>query len=297
MGNVAFHCNNDYLIWITYFYTKEKLELITMNKSVKQEQMETKILQRLSGKALKTAELLFADTELQAMQEYANVVSIKRLGYNDHGPVHMRKATYNAIRMFHLLKDAGIKMNLEQENIGTWEDSLIGVLFASLLHDLGMSIARELHENQSIILAIPIIDRILEQIYKPDDFMLKTAVRSIAIEGIFGHMATHRIHSLEAGIVLIADGSDMEKGRARIPSILSQQPKVGDIHRTSSSAIQKVRISKGTEKPINITVEMSASVGFFQIEEVFFPKINISPVKPYIELYAGVVDREMLRYL
>jgi len=42
---------------------------------------------------------------------------------------------------------------------------------------------------------------------------------------------------------------------------------------------------------------MNASVGFFQVEEVFFPKINNSPVKPYIELYAGVIDREMLRYL
>jgi metal-dependent HD superfamily phosphatase/phosphodiesterase len=268
-----------------------------MNKSVKQTQLEERILEKLSGKPRMATELLFADTELQALHEYANVVSIKRLGFNDHGPVHMRKTTYYAIKMFKLLKDAGIKMNLEAEGIATSDDSLVGVLFASLLHDLGMTVAREQHEYLSITLALPIIDKILEQIYKPEEQMLKTAVRSIAIEGIFGHMANRKIHSLEAGIVLIADGSDMEKGRARIPTMLNLTPKVGDIHRTSSSAIQQVNISKGKEKPINITVEMSASVGFFQIEEVFFPKINISPVKPYIELYAGVIDREMLRYL
>ena len=268
-----------------------------MNKSVKQLQMEERILHKLAGKPLQAAELLFGDIELQAMQEYANIVSIKRLGYNDHGPVHMRKATYNAIKLFNLLKEANIEMNLEKEGVGTADDSLTGVLFASLLHDLGMMIAREQHEYLSITLALPLIDKILDQIYKPQEHLLKTAVRSIAVEGIFGHMATRKIHSLEAGIVLIADGSDMEKGRARIPSMLSQTPKVGDIHRTSSSAIQKVKIGKGLEKPINITVEMSASVGYFQIEEVFFPKINISPVKPYIELYAGVIDREMLRYL
>ncbi|HOD18443.1 MAG TPA: phosphohydrolase [Candidatus Cloacimonadota bacterium] len=268
-----------------------------MYKSVKQIQLEERILKILSGKPRKAAEMLFADDELQAMQEYANIVSIKRLGFNDHGPVHMRKATYNAIKMFNLLQEAGIQMNLEAEGVGTAEDSLIGVLFASLLHDLGMSIAREQHEYLSITLALPFIDRILEQLYSSEEPILKMAVRSIAIEGIFGHMATRKIHSLEAGLVLIADGSDMEKGRARIPTMLSQTPRVGDIHRTSSGAIQKVRISKGKEKPINITVEMSASVGFFQIEEVFFPKINISPVKPYIELYAGVTDREMLRYL
>jgi metal-dependent HD superfamily phosphatase/phosphodiesterase len=268
-----------------------------MNKSVKQNALERSILKSLSGKPLQAAQMLFADPQLQAMQEYANVVSIKRLGFNDHGPVHMRKATFNAIKMFNLLHDAGIKMSLEKEGAGTADDSLTGVLFASLLHDLGMSIARHSHELISIQLATPFIDRILDAIHAPDDFPTKTAIRSIAIEGIYGHMATQHIHSLEAGLVLIGDGSDMEKGRARIPSMLSNAPRVGDIHRTSAGAIQKVSITKGNEKPISITVEMSASVGFFQIEEVFFPKINISPVKPYIELYAGVIDREMLRYL
>ncbi len=268
-----------------------------MYKSAKQAQMEERIRKQLTGKPGQVAEMLFEDPELQAMQEYANIVSIKRLGYNDHGPVHMRKATNNAITMFNLLGAAGIKMNLEQEGVGTDQDSLIGVLFASLLHDLGMAIAREQHEFMSITLALPFIDKILQKVYDQDEYILKSAVRSIAIEGIFGHMANRKIHSLEAGLVLIADGSDMEKGRARIPTILSQTPRVGDIHRTSSGAIQKVKIGRGQEKPINITVEMSASVGFFQIEEVFFPKINISPVKPYIELYAGVPEREMLRYL
>ena len=268
-----------------------------MNKSIKQQQMEERILNKLDGKPLQAATLLFADESLQALQEYANVVSIKRLGYNDHGPVHMRKATYNTIKMFHLLTDANIQMNLEKEGIGTAEDALVAVLFASLLHDLGMSVARDLHEMLSIQLALPYIEKVLDQIYSPEDLMLKTALRSLAIEGIFGHMATHRIHSLEAGLVLIGDGSDMEKGRARIPSILSLEPRVGDIHRTSASAIQKVKITKGETKPIRITVEMTASVGFFQIEEVFFPKINTSPVKQYVELFAGVPEREMLRYL
>ncbi len=268
-----------------------------MNKSAKQSSLEQRILKQLEGKPLQAAQLLFSDPQLQAMQEYANIVSIKRLGFNDHGPVHMRKATLNAIKMFKLLHDAGIQMNLEKEEAGTAEDSLTAVIFASLLHDLGMSVARHSHEIISIQLATPYIDRILDAIHAPDAYMTKTAIRSLAIEGIFGHMATNRIHSLEAGLVLIGDGSDMEKGRARIPSMLSNEPRIGDIHRTSAGAIHKVRIQKGAEKPISITVEMSASVGFFQVEEVFFPKINISPVKPYVELYAGVTDRDLLRYL
>ena len=74
-----------------------------MNKSVKQSSLEERIIKLLSGKPLMAATLLFEDEQLQAMQEYANIVSIKRLGYNDHGPVHMRKATYYSIKMFNLL--------------------------------------------------------------------------------------------------------------------------------------------------------------------------------------------------
>ena len=121
-----------------------------MNKSIKQQQLERRILKLLDGKALLTAELLFADPEIQALQEYANIVSIKRLGFNDHGPVHMRTAALNAILMFKLLNAAGIQMNLEKEKVGTADDSLMAVIMASIMHDMGMSVARDSHEFVSI---------------------------------------------------------------------------------------------------------------------------------------------------
>jgi len=65
-----------------------------MYKSAKQSSLEQRILRTLEGKPLQAAQLLFSDPQLQAMQEYANIVSIRRLGFNDHGPVHMRKATF-----------------------------------------------------------------------------------------------------------------------------------------------------------------------------------------------------------
>ena len=42
---------------------------------------------------------------------------------------------------------------------------------------------------------------------------------------------------------------------------------------------------------------MSADVGFFQIEEVLLQKINGSPAKKLIELFAGVNGAEMKKYL
>ncbi|MDP8268403.1 MAG: phosphohydrolase [Candidatus Tenebribacter davisii] len=267
-----------------------------MRKSVKQIHFEEKIMNRLSGKSLDVMKYIISDKEIQILQDYANIVSIKRLGFNDHGPVHMRKAALNSILMFDLLELAEIKLNLEREHLGTVEDSKIAVLVAAMIHDIGMTISRQGHEYMSVNLAIPIINRILEQFYK-NDITKKVILKSLIIECIFGHMATQAIHSLEAGLVLIGDGCDMEQGRSRISSMLSEQPRVGDIHRYSSTGIDRVNIIKGEKKPIQIKVDMSESVGFFQVEEVLFPKIALSPVKKYIELYAGVKGKELKKYL
>ena len=117
------------------------------------------------------------------------------------------------------------------------------------------------------------------------------------MEGIVGHMATHPIHSIEAGLILIADGCDMTKGRARIPLEIPSKPTEGDIHKYSANSIEKVKIEQGHERPLKIEIHMKAEVGFFQVEEVLIPKIQSSPAKNLLELYAGVDGEEMKRYI
>jgi len=267
-------------------------------KSPKELSIDKKILEQLNpGSApYKVAQTLMEDPEVQQMQEYANTVSIVRIGYNDHGPVHMRTVTRNAVIMMNLLHDAGIRTSLETENAGTLDDSFSAIILAAFLHDLGMSMGRQDHELFSMTLAMPIIERTLAKIY-PDSLEKRVVIRSLALEGIIGHMASRRINSIEAGLILIADGCDMEKGRARIPMVLNTEPKAGDIHKYSANSIERVKIEKGDPKPVRISVEMSTDVGFFQIEEVLLPKVNMSPAKQYIELYAGIVDKEIKKYL
>ena len=252
--------------------------------------------QKFAGKALNGAKLIIADEEIQATQEYANNVSIVRLGFNDHGPVHMRTVALNGIIMMGLLRRAGIKTSLETEGVGDFEDSLIGVIFAGMLHDLGMSIGRQDHELHSAYMAMPIMDRLLSKVY-PSDLQKKVMVRSLALEGISGHMGNRTIYSLEAGIILVADGCDMTKGRARIPIALSHTPKVGNIHQYSANSIEEVRLSQGKIQPIRIDVLMSSEVGLFQVEEVLMGKIAVSPAKQYIELYAQVQGEEPKKYM
>ena len=270
-------------------------------RSPKEHSLDTKITEalealNLSGRAQQTAKLMAGDEEIQAAQEYANNVSIVRLGYNDHGPVHMRTVVHNAIIMMGLLRQAAIKTSLESEGVGDFEDSLVGVILAAMLHDLGMSIGRQDHEIHSSYLASPFLNRILAKVY-PSNLQKRVMLQSLALEGISGHMGNRTVHSLEAGVVQVADGCDMTKGRARIPIALAYPPRVGHIHQYSANSIEEVILKSGQEKPIHIEVLMSSEVGYFQVEEVLLGKIASSTAKPYIELFAQVQGGEQKRYL
>jgi metal-dependent HD superfamily phosphatase/phosphodiesterase len=248
------------------------------------------------GPAMKCLKLLLANEELQASQEFANTVSIIRLGFNDHGPVHMRTVTYNAVLMIDLIKRAGIKTTLESDMCGSFEDSVIAVMIAAMFHDLGMAMGRQNHEQHSMILSMPIIDKILEQVYH-DDLHKRVIIRALALEGIAGHMGSFGVSSLEAGIIQVADGCDMTKGRARIPISITHNIRVGQIHQYSANSIEDVTITAGNEKPVRVDVHMSSEVGLFQVEEVLMHKVAQSTAKQYIELYAKVGDDTAKRYL
>ncbi len=278
------------------------------SKSPKEQTVEAKILtildelasQYTDGDPLprELANLLFCHQEIKAIQDYANHVSINRLGLNDHGPVHMKIVCYNALKMLYLLHEAGIKTSLEKEQAGTFSDSIAAVMIASLLHDSGMTIGRTDHELYSGIITFGIITDVLKQVLPHDEDMVRrTIIRSVAMEGIIGHMGTHPIHSIEAGLILIADGCDMTKGRARITLEIFSKPTEGDIHKYSAHAIKKVKINKGEKRPLKIEVRMKSEVGFFQVEEVLIPKLKSSPAKHLLELYAGVEGEDMKQYL
>ena len=265
-------------------------------RSQKENSLDRSLLALTDGRVRKLARLVLADTEIHALQDYANSVAIVRLGFNDHGPVHMRMVAINALRMASLLADASVPLSLEAEGLGTAEDSRCALLLAAMLHDIGMGVGRQGHETNSAILALPIATRLLAKAY-PESAEQQVRLRCLVLECIEGHMAIQRVHSLEAGLILIADGCDMEKGRARIPMMLNNEPRVGDIHRYSASSIERVDIAKGDRHPIGIRIEMSESVGFFQVEEVLLQKVAMSPAKGLIELEAKVTGEEARHYL
>jgi len=262
----------------------------------KEEQLNRALLDKTEGRIREFLGQLLEDREINLIHSYANVVSVRRLGYNDHGPVHARITTYNALKILRYLTEGGVPTSLQEEEAGTLEDSTLAVMLGCFLHDSGMSVTRDSHEWHSITLADPIIQRYLQSWF-PDDQARRVVIRSMAHEVIVGHMAHSRIFSIEAGIVLVADGTDMTRGRSRIPMNLERDPMVGDMHRYSANSITRVEITEGEAKPVRITIRMEDVTGLFQVEEVLMTKVKASPIMNHLEIAAVIGDAKPRFYL
>ena len=262
----------------------------------KEERLNEVLLDRSEGPVFELLTRILADEEIHLYHNYANAVSVRRLGYNDHGPVHARLVTYNALKILRLLHAEGVQTSLEEEEIADYEASQVSVALGAFLHDVGMGVAREAHEWHALSLADGFIQRYLDMLY-PDDLARRVVIRTMAHEVIVGHMAKVRIHSVEAGIVLVADGTDMTRGRSRIPQMMERDPVVGDMHRFSASAIKRVDITAGENKPVRITVAMDNETGLFQVEEVLMTKVKASPIIDRLEIAAVVADGAPRFYL
>jgi uncharacterized protein len=224
--------------------------------------------------------LMETDLEIQNTLRMSNVMAVERLRYNDHGPVHAKIVAGSALEIFSLLIDE-VTPTTVQNHVCSPEDAKIVVLCGSYLHDLGNSIQRIEHNLHSVTLANPIVDRLLKKVY-PDDHALAVRLKSEILHTIFAHEEDVNCLSVEAGAAKIADGTDMAKGRTRIPY---RTGKV-DIHSLSALSITKVEIEKGKHKPVQIFVSMNNPAGVFQIEEVLERKLETSGIENLVEVIA-----------
>ncbi len=275
---------------------KEKRDLI-FKRHYKKSYLEKKLDEQLQsvcpeGKLCTLVTEMLNDPLVASIQNYANVVSIQRLGYNDHGPVHARIVALNTLRIIDLLNDGGVPPSVVSEEVATMDDAKVAVFMGAFLHDLGMAVTRDDHERHSMQMAGHILDRHLSKAY--DDEGQLWMMKCLINECIIGHMGNYSIHSVEAGSLMIGDGADCTKGRAQIPVLLSKHPMLGDIHRFSATAITEVRIVKGRRKPVRIEVDMTASAGLFQVEEVLMAKAKLSPIMNYLEIAAYLDGKERL---
>ena len=175
-------------------------------------------------------------------------------------------------------------MNIEKDFNLSYDHSEVVIFLASILHDLGMSISREGHEEFSIFLTNNLLHQILDFLPIKE----KTIVISEVLHAIIAHRSGGIPYTLEAGIVRVSDALDMSEGRTRIPY---ESGKV-DIYSMSATAVNNVRIESGKVKAIRIVIEMNNSAGVFQVDELLRKKIKGSGIEKYVEIEAYVNEEE-----
>jgi metal-dependent HD superfamily phosphatase/phosphodiesterase len=106
-----------------------------------------------------------ADEELWQLWRCANVNAMDRSDITDHGEIHIRVVANAALKMLRLLSDAGIQTSIEANYDMTKEDSEVVVVLAACMHDLGISIHRDDHEQYSLFLARLKLPHFLEGLY------------------------------------------------------------------------------------------------------------------------------------
>ncbi len=243
-----------------------------------------------SSKLLSRAyEVLESDDEVQELIKMANVMAVGRLKYNDHGIVHSRIVSGSALELFDRLVRAGVEpTTLHDDTTHNLEEAKLVVLLASYLHDIGNAVHRVEHEFVGALLSKDILNRILPEILGRDIGKRRlVALRQEVMHAIYATEMNTQALTVEAGVVKIADGTDMAEGRARIPYKLGKL----DMHAVSALSIKKVVISDGNEVPTRIDVIMNDFAGLFQIEAVLRPKILTSGLGKYIEVYIRVGER------
>lgn len=234
---------------------------------------------RSSPRLEKVYQLLERDPEVQAYLRMANVMAVSRLGYNDHGVVHARIVAGSALEMLSLVVGTGSAVpSVVRDGVGDLEDAKIVVLCGAYLHDIGNSVHRREHSLHGYYLADRILRRVLRRVYEERRRMYM--VKQEILHVIYSHDEEIPCLSLEAGIVKVADGTDMAEGRARIPYRMGKL----DIHAVSALAIKRVEIVRGRSRPVRIIVEMDSEAGLFQVEQVLGRKIRTSGIAHLVEV-------------
>jgi metal-dependent HD superfamily phosphatase/phosphodiesterase len=231
--------------------------------------------------ALRVFNMLQSDEETNTYLSLANYIAVRKLGYNDHGPLHARIVTANGVKLLRIILDSKQLQVDSISGLGLSEDDAYIIIVAScMLHDIGNAVHREEHEIFSVMLAKGILERLLPAIYP--DLPKKIAVMEQILHALYAHDVGENALTVESAIVVIADGCDITKGRGRLSFDLGKH----DIHSISALSIESVDIHKGKTKLVEIEVNMSNSAGIYQVQETLANKVAKSVLRDYVEIVA-----------
>ncbi len=222
---------------------------------------------------------LLSDPEITAYLRAQNINPVGRLRYSDHGTKHIKIVRDYALRLYELLKDAGVEFNgaADQGLDDAFEPVILAL--AATLHDIGHVVHRTDHSYYSIPLAADILDRLLFDFY---DTETAVNVKSEVLHAILCHHTEETPLTMEAGVIRVADGLDMERGRSRVPYEKGGR----GINTISSQAIESIRILAGDSVPVLIEIEMNNAAGVYQVDTLLKAKLTDSLLEDAVRIVA-----------
>ena len=254
--------------------------------------LEQESMQRLESllapypKARRFLDLLVQDPEVRANWDMADYLVVMKMGFNDHGEVHHKVVATAAASMLQLLVEQAVEPDVVQSGAGDRDDAFLVTISAALLHDIGNQVHRAGHPTMSVVLALPLLDRLLAELYP--DVEQRYELRGFILHAILTHDLDAPPLTLEAAIVAVADACDMTKGRSRY----AFDTGTISIHSVGGLSIERVTIARGASKPIRIRVELSNSAGIFPVEEYLVPKVNAGALARHVEVVVSTEPAE-----
>jgi metal-dependent HD superfamily phosphatase/phosphodiesterase len=267
-----------------------KHDLVLVNQGVEVRlsrdytQLEQESMARLATlldpypKARAFLDTMVQDPEVRANWDIADYLVVAKMHFNDHGEVHHKVVATAAASLLHLLVEANIQPDVVGSGAGDLDDAFLVVLAATLLHDIGNQVHRAGHPAMSVVLALPLLDRLLAGVYPAVE--QRCELRGFILHAIQTHDLDMPPLTMEAAVVAVADACDMTKGRSRYAFETGSI----SIHSVGGLAIERVTIARGVTKPIRTRVDLSNSAGIFPVEEYLVPKVNAGELAPYVEV-------------
>lgn len=222
---------------------------------------------------------VISDPEIKAYLDAQNVNPVTRMQYSDHGTKHIEIVRNRALRLYELLKQADVEFNgAAQQGLDERFEPVI-IALAATLHDIGHVVHRHDHSYYSIPLAADILDRLLAARYDTETVV---RIKAEVLHAILCHHAEETPLTTEAGVIRVADGLDMERGRSRIPYESGGR----GINTISSRAIEAVRLKPGEDVPVLVEIEMINAAGVYQVDTLLKAKLTDSLLESQIRIVA-----------
>jgi metal-dependent HD superfamily phosphatase/phosphodiesterase len=231
------------------------------------------------GRVNEVLDRVEGDPEITTYLEAQNVNPVTRKGYNDHGTKHVEIVRDRGLRLYDLLKSGGVEFNGASDQGLDEADEPVIIALAATLHDVGHVVHRDRHSYYSIPLAADVLDRILPEFY---DLPERVRVKAEVLHAILCHHTEEETLTREAGVIRIADGLDMERGRSRVPYEKGGR----GINTVSSQAVEAVVLSPGDGTPVEVEIRMNNAAGVYQVDSLLKAKVEGSLLEDLVRVVA-----------